>query len=274
MASLDVADGRYGPGSANGSGGPGGRRPSVPGRAILRRRTLPGGRAVAGGFLIAAAAVLTFAAYTRATRTPHQLYVVAARPLAPGTRLGADDLTLVPLDLPDPGVRRQVFGSTASLLGASIIAPVNAGALVESSEVVGRSGGVGSREISLSLDRSRAVGGTLKPGEHVDVLGTFGGGAESYTAVMVPHVSVLSITGQGGSLGDSRTELIVLSVPDGVAAEAVADANVATQVTLVRSAEQPDSAPVTTVPAYRAPGTPPAPASSAPRGVSPGTGGR
>jgi len=227
------------------------------GRRVLPRRTLAGGRAVAGGFLIAVAAVLTFAAYTHAAHAPHQLYVVASRPLAPGTRLRSDDLTAVALDLPNPGVRRQVFESTGLLIGASVVAPINAGALVESSEIVGRGGPPGSREISLSVDRSRAVGGTLKPAEFVDVLGTFGGGADSYTSVMVPHVKVLTITAQGGgSLGDARTELIVFSVPDGIAAEAVADAMIATQVTLVRSAEQLDSAPVTTIATYRPPAAP------------------
>src|SRR6516164_3883200 len=122
------------------------------GRAIVRRRSLPGSRAVIGGFLIAAAAVITFGAYTGATRPSRQMYVVAALPLAPGARITAPDLRLVALDLPDPAVRRQVFGSVDELVGASVLAPIAPGSLVEADEVVGRGGAPGTREISVSID--------------------------------------------------------------------------------------------------------------------------
>lgn len=232
---------------------PGTNGTMAPGRLIGRRRPLPGSRAMVGALLIATTAVITYGAYTSAHRLPRQLYVVAARPLQPGTRIGPADLALVPLDLPDARVRRQVFGSTASLIGVSVIAPIDAGALVESSQVVGRGGAPGTREISLTLDRSRAVGGTLKAGEYVDVLGTFGSGADSYTAVMVPHVRVLTVSTVGGPLADNRTQLIVVAAADGASAEALADASIAAQVTLVRAAEQSDAATVTTVAPYRPP---------------------
>jgi len=262
MVSLGVVKGRNGSGpagggyGAEGSGGgsnPGGLRDDNPERTIAPRHRLPGSRAVTGGLLIAVAGIVAFAGYTGATRTSRQLYVVAARPLAPGDRLRVSDLGVVPVDIPGSDLRRQLFSSTAPLIGASVLAPINPGALVESSAVVGRGGEPGTRELSLSLDRSRAVGGTLKPGEYVDVLGTFGSGAQSYTALMVAHARVISIAGQGGSLGDSRTEVVVFSVRDGVEAEALADAGIATQVTLVRSAEQPAGVAATTLPAYHAP---------------------
>jgi Flp pilus assembly protein CpaB len=224
------------------------------GRTILRRRSLPGSRAVIGGFLIAAAAVITFGAYSGATRPSRQLYVVAAHALAPGARITPSDLRVVALDLPDPAVRRQVFGSADELVGASVLAPISPGSLVEASEVVGRGGAPGTREISVSVDSSRAVGGTLKPGEFVDVLSTFGQGTASSTVVMVPHVEVLDIVAAGaGSIGSSPNEVIVLAVPDGTSAEAVADADTASQLSLVRSAEQATNAPVTTVPPFRPP---------------------
>ncbi len=246
MPDLDVAIPSQLP-AGDGAWSPGG------GRSIRRRRSLPGSRAVAGGFLIAAAAVVTFWAYSSSTRTPHQLYVVAARALLPGTRIGAGDLRVVALDLPDPAVRHQVFGSSASLVGASVISPIAPGSLIEGSDIVGRGGAPGTRELSVSVDSSRAVGGTLKPGEFVDVVSTFGQGAASSTIVMVPHVEVLAITDAGGSIGSSLTQVIVLAVPDGASAEAVADANAATQLSLVRSAEQPDGTPVTTIPAFHPP---------------------
>jgi Flp pilus assembly protein CpaB len=222
-----------------------------PDRVIARRRTLPGGRAVAGGFLIALAAVLAFWGYSRSTRAPRQLYVVATHDLSPGERLTAGDLTVVALDIPDAGVRRQVFGSPAALLdaNASVIAPIGSGSLVEASDVVGRGGPPGTRELSIDLDRSRAVGGTLKPGEFVDILATIGSGAGATTSTVVPHVEVLTVSGDASGSGGT-TELFVFAVPDGVSAEALADVNIAAQITLVRSAEQPAGAPVTTVPPY------------------------
>ena len=114
--------------------------------------------------MIAVVAVLTFAAYSHSTRTPKQLFVVATRPLQPGQRLMASDLTTVALDVPVAAVRGQLFGSPRSLIGASVLAPISTGALVEASAVVGRGGPPGTREVSLTVDRSRAVGGSLKNG--------------------------------------------------------------------------------------------------------------
>jgi hypothetical protein len=234
--------------TANGAAGTGDRTPE---RRLERRRSLPGGRAIVGGLLIALAAVIVFAAYTSATARPRQLYVVATHAIAPDSRLTTADVRLVPLDLPDPAVRAQVFGSTAPLVGASVLAPIASGALVEASAVVGRGGAVGTSEVSIDIDRARAVAGTLKVDEYVDLLGTFGTGPDAYTTVMVPHLRIIAISDVSSSLGDARTQLITFAAPSEVAAEAIADASVAAQMTLVRSAET--DAPQTT-PIYRAPG--------------------
>jgi len=251
-ANPDILQGGQGVGSPAGRSD---HRGSASGaaRSILRRRVLPGGRAVVGSFIVALAAVLTFYAYSRGAHTPSQQYVVALRDLAPGDRISATDVGLVALNLPDAGVRHQVFGSPSTVIGASVLAPISDGALIQASEIVGRGGAVGSREISLDIDRSRAVGGTLKPGEYVDVLGTFGQGSDSYTSVIVPHVEVLTVAADGGDLGGATTELIVFAVDDGVSAEALANAAIAAQITLIRAAEQPAGAPNTTVPTYHPP---------------------
>ena len=49
------------------------------GRTIRPRRSLPGGRAVVGAFLVVVAAVGTFGAYLSATAAPSTSYLVAAR---------------------------------------------------------------------------------------------------------------------------------------------------------------------------------------------------
>ena len=222
-------------------------------RVVSRRRRLPRSRAVVGALVITASAVTCFAGYTGAHRAPHQLYVVAARPLRPGVRITGADLALVPLNVPDPGVRRSVFGSMDGLVGASVVAPVDSGSLIEASQVVGRGGAPGTREISLTIDRSRAVGGTLKASEYVDILATFGTGADSYTAMVVPHVRVLTVSSATGPLADTRTQTVVLAANDGTATEAIANASIAAQVTLVRAAEQGEGTVTTVTPAYRPP---------------------
>jgi Flp pilus assembly protein CpaB len=225
-------------------------------RVVARRRPLPGGRAVIGGFLVALAAVLLFSAYTSATTRPRQLYVVAAHALTAGSRLSPADLAVVPLDLPDPAVRRQVFTSERALVGASVVAPVASGALIEASAVVGRAGAVGTREVSLAVDRARAVAGTLKPGELVDVLGTYGSGAGSFTSVIVRDLPVINIGNVADSLGgSSTTELLTFAAPTELIAEAIANASYAAQVTIVRSADNAPgvAAADDTTPPYRAP---------------------
>jgi Flp pilus assembly protein CpaB len=181
------------------------------------------------------------------------MYVVAARSIVPGARLSAADLALVALDLPDSGVRSQVFNAKAPLIGASVVAPIATGALIEATAVVGRAGALGTREVSIELDRSRAVAGTLKPGEYVDVLGTFGTGAGAYTSVLVSHVEVISINNVSGALGDTRTQLITFAAVSETDAEAIAHANIAAQATLVRASEEPGASrsPART---YRPPG--------------------
>src|SRR5579872_5569255 len=82
--------------------------------------------------------VATFWAYDQAARSPHQLYVVAAHDLVVGQRISAADVALVALNIPDQRLRGQVFGASSVVVGASVVSPVDAGALIEASEVVGR----------------------------------------------------------------------------------------------------------------------------------------
>lgn len=237
----------------------------APVRVLSRRRALPGGRAVVGGFLIAVAIVAIFAAYSSSTARPHQMYVVAARDIPAGTRLGRSDLVLAALDVPSPIQRRVLFSSGAALIarGATTIAPISGGEPILSSAVVGRAAPAGMREVSIQIDRARAVAGTLKTGEYVDVLGTFGNGAEAYTVTMVPHVKVISIATTANALGDlGPSQLLTFAAPNQMTAEALADANVAAQMTLVRSPDgEPDPGFLTPQPLpYRAPGGPGGPA--------------
>ena len=90
--------------------------------------------------------------------------------LAAGTRLQESDLQLAPMELSD-GVRARVFDTPQPLVGATLVAPLGAGELVQSSAVVARKGGTASRELSFVLERGR-VGTGIKQGDGYSLMDT------------------------------------------------------------------------------------------------------
>ncbi len=131
-----------------------------PVHAVRRRRGLPGSRAVVGGLLVAASAVGLFAVASSSAEGPRHSYIVARHELAAGTRLQQSDLELAPMELA-AGVRARVFNTAQPLIGATLLAPLGAGELVQSSAVVARKGDTASRELSFTLERGR-VGTGIK----------------------------------------------------------------------------------------------------------------
>ena len=229
----------------------GGRSRPMNGRQVRRRQPLPTGRAVLGGFLIAIAALGIFVAWTGATRGPVEKFVVAARDLPIGTRLTADDLRLVEMDLPASLAARSAFDSTGALVGVQVINPIKAGELVQASALIDAKAEVGRLEVSFSIEAGRAVGGSLKAGEFIDFLATFGAGSETYTATVLQGSRVLRVDASGGSLGSSDARVITLEVANAEEARAVAHAVNVAKVVLVRSGEavdKPDQGDI-----YRAP---------------------
>lgn len=203
-------------------------------RSVGRRRPLPGTRAVVGALLVALAALGTFMAYTDATAPPSVGYVVAGVDLAPGHVLSASDLTTAPMDLA-PGVASRSFTRPDSLVGATVLAPLAAGELVQASHLV-RLGdeATGARSMSFPVEADLALAGALRQGERIDVVATFGSGQEAYTTVVVRHVAVTGITDAGAAMGGRFTVVTVaLETNDDVLA--LAHAVRAGKVTVVRS---------------------------------------
>jgi Flp pilus assembly protein CpaB len=225
-------------------------------RVAGRRSRLPAGRALIGGFLVAAAAVVTFTAYTRAS-TDHRLgYVVAAQPLQPGERITAADLTTAPMLLPTSLARTRAFRDPSELVGAVAVSAIAAGELVQASEVARV--GPTLRQVSFSIDPARAVGGSLQPGETVAVLATYGSGADASTLVVVPSAQVVAVSQQGSGIGANGAESITLALLSPQDALGLVNAVNAGQVVLVRT----DGA-ATPAQAYRVPPVSPGLGSSA-----------
>jgi Flp pilus assembly protein CpaB len=188
-----------------------------------------------GGFLVALSAVGVFVAWSAATRGPSSTYVVARHDLQIGHRIVSDDLALLPMQLPEVLARRGAFSSERALVGATVVGPVRKGELVQSGDVVDAKGPSGTLEVSFPIESSRAVGGSLRPGEFVDVLATFGAGGDTYTTTVVQGARVLDVGDGGGALTDSNTRTISLAVTNPTEARAVVHAVNAGKVVLIRS---------------------------------------
>lgn len=150
-------------------------------------------RAALGGLLVTVALLGVSQAYAHADRPPATGYVVATRVLAPGTPLDETVLDVVPVDLP-PTLSARAFSSTAVLAGAVTLAPLAPGELVLLSQVLpaGTAPAAGAA-LSFAITTDRALGGTLRPGERVDLVATFPGDGTRRVA-------------EGAMVTDSRTE--------------------------------------------------------------------
>lgn len=202
------------------------------------RPALPTGRSVVGGLLVAAAALGTVAAAEGdGAPTPPQRAVVA-RDVAPGDRLGPDDLELVPVALAHHD--DALFARVEDLTGALALAPLQEGDLVQRSAVLPAGEAPdGATQVSFRLESARALGGRLVPGERVDVLATFGTGVDAETrrvagSALVVRVDAVEAVTAAGEVA------VTLAVDDPATVVPLVHATSAAAVTLVRTSGRPD----------------------------------
>src|SRR5262245_40298033 len=159
------------------------------GRAIVRRRSLPGGRAVTGGFLMALAALGVFVAARGATQKSTQNYVVTAHEVTAGAKLTEADLAIAQLDLP-ADMASHAFTDRASVVGQVDPAHLAAGDLLQGSLVAAGDAADQRMQLSIPVERARALDGMLEPGETVDVLATYAGDGSGDTMVVARGAEV------------------------------------------------------------------------------------
>jgi Flp pilus assembly protein CpaB len=205
-------------------------------RQATRRRSLPGSRAVVGGFLVAASAVGIFAAYTGSTNGPASSYVTVARDIRPGEVLAAGDLRLVPIDLP-ARQRAVAFTDRGRLVGTVALARMRSGQLVQSADVAELAAAGRRAEISIAVDPANAMNGDrafLRGGEHVDVIVTVTQGGDSATRTVARDVVVIDVLDADRSLGTSGQLTVVLAAePEQL--EPIAGAAASGTITLART---------------------------------------
>jgi Flp pilus assembly protein CpaB len=161
-------------------------------------------------------------------------YVVARRALTIGSRISPADVSTATLHLPAGALRGRVFNRTTQVVGAVVVAPVAAGELLQASAILAADAVADRRQISVPIESARALGDRLQPGELVDVVATFGSGADAFTAAVVKSARVIAREENGGPLGDRKGEVVVLAVDTGDDAVAIAHAIAAGQISLIR----------------------------------------
>jgi Flp pilus assembly protein CpaB len=211
------------------------------GRRIRRARGLPGGRAVVGAFLVAAATVGVFAAFLSATAEPSQQYAVAHADVEVGTRFASLEevnraFRLVPMDLPEE-VAAQAFGprEAEALVGQLVTSPVREGDLLLRSAVVDDARVPQTEKMSFSLPVAEAVGGNLEPGERIDVLATYGAGSDAWTAFVARGVLLVGVERDAAALGASEEVTLTVAISSLRDVQALGHAVRAAEVFVTRS---------------------------------------
>jgi hypothetical protein len=216
-------------------------RSDAPGRRIRRARGLPGGRAVVGAFLVAAAAVGVFAAFLTATAEPANQYAVAHADVEVGTRfLSLEEVNqafrLVPLDLPDE-IAAQAFGpgEAEALVGQLVTSPISSGDLLLRSAVVDDARVPETEKMSFSLPAAEAVGGTLTEGERIDILATYGTGSDAWTAFVARGVLLVGVDRDAAALGSAEEVTLTVAISSLTDVQALGHAVRAAEVFVTRS---------------------------------------
>jgi Flp pilus assembly protein CpaB len=202
-------------------------------RTVARRRSLPGGRAVLGGLLVAASATGVFAAWSASAHGPTATYVVVTNDVAPGERIERGDLELVTVDLPS-AQRRVAFTDVDVLVGATALSPLADGQLVQSSEVAKPVGAPDRAQISLRVEPGSAVGGDLRAGDVVDVIVTYTNGGAPQTSTISRGAHVVRVLADDQRVGSGGAVVVVLAVRP-AELEPIAEAAAAGHVTIART---------------------------------------
>jgi len=203
---------------------------------IRRRIGLPNGRAVAGGLLVTIAAMGGWLVATGGSDGPTTSYLTAARSFTAGEVLGPDDVVAVPLDLPLDQQRGTFVAADSELVAGSVtLGPIAAGSLLTDTTLSLAADPASDqpyREVSLALPAARAVNGSLRAGDRVDVVST----DAHRSVVLVQRARVLDVSSGGESvLGPGGDVTVTLAVEEPDEALAVAHGAAAEQVTLLRS---------------------------------------
>jgi Flp pilus assembly protein CpaB len=169
------------------------------------------------------------------SRTTHRSQVlVAAHALPAGRVLRASDLAHSGL-----AASSQVLASflpaseQALLIGRALKEPVAAGAPIPSAALANARGGTDS--MTLAVPVQHALGGQLAPGDRVTVLATYTNpGGQAQTRAVARNLEVLAVGTASGFNASSQTIAVTVALPNPSVASALALANEAGKLDLLR----------------------------------------
>ena len=214
-------------------------------RRVTRQRGLPGGRAVVGALLVAAAAVAVFAAQLRATAEPTTRFLVAATDIDAGTRIDAANLEALfghlPLELAPAITERSILlDDREQLVGQVVTSPLSRGDLVSRTAITDDAGAPDHHTMSFAIAAADAVAGDLRRGQLVDVLATYGSGGDAFTTYVVVGAPLVSIAADDASgFGSGAQRVLTLALTGREQVQALAHAVAVADVVVTRS---PDDA--------------------------------
>lgn len=188
---------------------------------------------------MAVAAVIVFAASLANSSHPGQRWIVATRPLGPGTVLEPDDLTTSSMRL-SSATAALSYQQATSVEGRSLAVGVSPGELLQLPMLVPSSQKPVLRPVSLAVDPVSLAG--LFPGQLVDVLMTQGAGNSTGVTVVARGATLLDVvTSSSNLLAPGSSGQVTIGVSTLGEVEAVVAAAHAGTVTLVE-AEPSDGA--------------------------------
>jgi hypothetical protein len=198
-----------------------------------------------GALLITLAAVGAFAVSRRGESAPATRYAVLTKAIAPGARVTASDVADRAMDL-DVEVAAQAFRDVDQVIGAVALAPMNAGQLVQITDVALATKVDGQvlvgHELTFPVERDR-VPQNLRRGERVAVLATYGTGSEARTTTTAQQAVVLGFDTDGDAIGTQRSARLTVLLSDSSMVIETAHASQAADITIVRTTQADTALP-------------------------------
>lgn len=157
--------------------------------------------------------------------------VVAAHSLAPGHVIGPGDLADVSVRA-DAEVLAGLWSSGDELYGKVAGRPLEGGELVGRSDLVDAAAPDGHRAMAVPIDPAHAAGGSIRPGDRVDVVDIGDDGEAAYVVRDAP-VHEVSAERSGALAGVGSAHIVLGLTEDQVlaVARAIADGRVDVVVT-------------------------------------------
>jgi Flp pilus assembly protein CpaB len=205
---------------------------------LRRRRTLPSGRAVIGGFLVSLSAIGVYVSVTASAGSPPE-YVIAAHDLEVGQHIRQADIAIERMTLPPSLGNRFAFTDPATVLGAVVVNPVTGGELLQRSDLVAATGASDVREMSFPIESDRALDGQVLAGDRVDVVATVNSGESSGSVDVLEGAEVVAVANSGGGLSGGQSEVLTLALTSPAQVLALAEAVDTGQIFVVRASGDP-----------------------------------